>query len=50
MLNSVFIWFRDQENIGIDRQIMILHEVISEILKIFWKMAEVSTESHLFFW
>ena len=28
------IWFLDQENIGLDPQIMTLHEVISEILKI----------------
>ena len=34
MLYNVFIWFLDQENIGLDPQIMILHEVISEILKI----------------
>ena len=31
MLHNVFIWFLDQENVG---QIMILHEVISEKLKI----------------
>ena len=34
MLPSVFIWFLDQENIGLDPQIMILHGVISEILEI----------------
>ena len=34
MLYNVFIWFIDQENIGLDPQIMILHEVISEILEI----------------
>ena len=34
MLYNVFIWFLDQENIGLDHQIMILHEVISEILEI----------------
>ena len=28
MLYNVFIWFLDQENIGLDPQIMILHEVI----------------------
>ena len=31
---NVFIWFLDHENIGLDSQIMILHEVISEILDI----------------
>ena len=42
----MFIWFLDKENIGLDPQIMILHEVISEILEIsdfeaaIWKMAE----------
>ena len=50
----MFIWSLDHENIGLDPQIMILHEVISEILVIsdfeaaFWKMAETSSESHLF--
>ena len=34
MLHNVFIWFLDQEKIGLDPQIMILHEVISEILEI----------------
>ena len=34
MLYNVFIWFLDQENIGLDSQIMILHEVISEILPV----------------
>ena len=34
MLPNVFIWFLDQENIGLDPKIMILHEVISEILEI----------------
>ena len=34
MLHNVFIWFLDQANIGLDPQIMILHEVISEILEI----------------
>ena len=34
MLPNVFIWLIDQENIGLDPQIMILHEVISEIMKI----------------
>ena len=34
MLPNVFIWFLDQENIDLDPQIMILHEVISEILEI----------------
>ena len=34
MLPNVFIWFLDQENIGLDPQIMILAEVISEILEI----------------
>ena len=34
MLYIVFIWFFDQENIGLDAKIMILHEVISEILEI----------------
>ena len=32
--DNVFIWFLDQENIGLDPQIMILREVISEILEI----------------
>ena len=49
MLYNVLIWFLDQENIGLDPQIMILYEVISEILEIsdlrrpFWKMAEISS-------
>ena len=43
MLCNVFIWFRDHENIVLDPQIMILHEVISEIL-------EISCESQFFFW
>ena len=34
MLYNVFIWFIDRENIGLDPQIMILHEVFSEILEI----------------
>ena len=34
MLYNLFIWFLDQENIGSDPQIMILHEVISDILEI----------------
>ena len=34
MLYNVFIWFLDQENIGLDLQIMILHELICEILEI----------------
>ena len=34
MLCNVFIWFLYQENISLDPQIMILHEVISEILEI----------------
>ena len=34
MLYNVFIWFFDQESIGLDPLIMILHEVISEILEI----------------
>ena len=34
MLYNVFIWFLDPENIGLDPQIMILHEAISEILEI----------------
>ena len=34
MLPNVLIWFLDQENIGLDRQIMVLHEVISAILEI----------------
>ena len=34
MLYYVFIWFLNQENIGLDPIIMILHEVISEILEI----------------
>ena len=34
MLFNVLIWFLDQDNIGLDPQIMILHEAISEILEI----------------
>ena len=34
MLSNVFIWFLDKENIGLDPQIKIIHEVISEILEI----------------
>ena len=34
MLPNVFIWFLELENIGLDPQIMILHEVMSEILEI----------------
>ena len=34
MLPNVFIWFLDQEYIGLDPHIMILHEVISDILEI----------------
>ena len=34
MLYNVLIWFLDQENIGLDPQIMILHEIITEILEI----------------
>ena len=34
MLYNVFIWFLDQENIGLNTKIMILHEVISVILEI----------------
>ena len=34
MLYNVFVWFLNQRNIGLDPQIMILHEVISEILEI----------------
>ena len=34
MLYNVFIWFLDQENVGLDPQITILHEVISVILEI----------------
>ena len=34
MLYKVFIWFHDQENIGLDPKIMILPEVISKILEI----------------
>ena len=34
MLSNVFIWFLDQEDIGLDPQIIILDEVISEILEI----------------
>ena len=55
MWYDVLIWFLDQENIGLDPQIMILHQVISEILEIsdfetaFWKMAEISSESQFFF-
>ena len=45
MLQNVLIWFTDQENIGFDPQIMILHEVISEILE----MAEINSESQ-FLW
>ena len=34
MLYNVLICFLDQENLGLDPQILILHEVISEILEI----------------
>ena len=34
MLYNVFIWPLDQENIGLNPKIMILHEVISEILEV----------------
>ena len=34
MLYNVSIWFLVQENIGLDTQIFILHEVVSEILEI----------------
>ena len=34
MLPNVVIWFLDRENIGLDPQIMILHEVISEMFEI----------------
>ena len=34
MLYNVFFLFLDQKNIGLDPQIMILREVISEILEI----------------
>ena len=34
MLYNVFIWFIDKQNIGLDPQIMILHQVISEIFEI----------------
>ena len=34
MLPNVFIWFFDQEDTGLDPQIMILYEVICEILEI----------------
>ena len=42
MLYNLFIWLLDQENKGLDPQIMILHEVVSEknsvaILKNGWK-------------
>ena len=34
MLPNVFNWFLDQDNVDLHLQIMILHEVISEILEI----------------
>ena len=34
MLYNVFIWFLDQENVGLNPQIMILCEGISEMLEI----------------
>ena len=34
MLYNVFIWFLEQENIGLDTEIMMLHEVITEIFEI----------------
>ena len=34
MLYNAFIWFLDQENVGLDPRIMILHEVIFELLEI----------------
>ena len=50
MLYNVFIWFLDQENIGLDPKIMILHEVISEILEILdFEAAEISSESQFFY-
>ena len=33
MLYNLLIWLLEQENIGLDPQIMILHQVISEILE-----------------
>ena len=33
MLYNVFIWFLDEESIGLDLKIMILREVIFEILE-----------------
>ena len=35
MLHNVSIWLLDQENIGLEPQIMILREVISEIWEIY---------------
>ena len=32
--DDVFIWFLDNENIGLDTQIMSQHEAISEVLEI----------------
>ena len=34
MLYNVFIWFLDLQNIGLDPQMTILHEVMSKILEI----------------
>ena len=34
MLHNVLIWLLDQENTGLDPQVMILHEVTFEILEI----------------
>ena len=54
MLHIVLIWFLDQENVGLDPKIVILHEVISEILEIsdftvaILRKAEMSSESHCF--
>ena len=54
MLYNVFIWFLDQENIGLDPQIIIVHEVISEILEIsdfeatILKNGQISSESQIF--
>ena len=56
MLYNVFIWFLDQENVGLYPQIIIRHEVIYEISEMsdskaaIFKMAEMSCVSHFFFW
>ena len=46
MLYNVSIGFLVQDNIGLDTQIMILHEVVSEILEISDFEAAILKEEH----